>query len=228
MLPHTTLEPRDDPTFLAVIDRIVGSLVLRDRPQGVHLVHVDNWFGPKWLRYSGRGVVAFPMGYATNRVVALDDHYQDKLTFPPFTRNRIVSEHYFARTNKGEYEEQCPAHLVHRRRWRWREQKLHRRVADFGASGLFVWYSSGTVGNDRASLLVYGSIGENACAWYAGFLLREAWQIEHVKGIDPRRASDTDLRRHRRRRAMKRVEVGTVEAASPLVLADALESGASE
>lgn len=184
MLPHTTLEPRDDPTFLAVVDRVIAALVSRDRPQDVHLVHVDNWFGPKWLRYSGKGVVAFPKGYTLGIVVALDDHYQEKLTFPPFTRNRIVSEHYFARTTGGAYEEQCPAQLVHRRRWRWREQKLHRRVADFSASGLFAWYSSGSLKNDRASLLVYATSGESAYAWYAGFVLRDAWRIEHVKGVE--------------------------------------------
>jgi hypothetical protein len=177
VLPGTTLEPRDDPTFLAIIDRIIAALVLRDRPKDVHLVHVDNWFGAKWLRYSGKGVIAFPTrcasgaGPSHDPIVALDDQYQEKLTFPPFTRNRIVSEHYFARTTEGSYEEQCPPQLVHRRRWRWREQKLHRRVADFSDSAVFVWYSSGTVRNDRASLLVYRSCGESTDAWYADFTL---------------------------------------------------------
>src|SRR4051812_10758479 len=96
MFPQTVPEPRDDPAFLAVIDQILLAPVRRDRPDDVYLVHLDNWFGPKWLRYSGRGVVAFPYGYAANIVVALDDHHQDQLTFPPFTRNRVVAQHYFA------------------------------------------------------------------------------------------------------------------------------------
>jgi hypothetical protein len=184
VLPQTTVEPLDDPAFLAVIDRIVGHLVARDKPQDVHVVAIDNWFGPKWLRYSGKGVVAFPSGYAAGIEVALDDHYQEKLTFPPFTRNRIVSEHYFARLGGGSYEEQCPPQLVHRRRWRWKEQNLHRRVADFSASGLFVWYSSRTASNDRASLLIYTTSEKNAAGWYAGFASCDRWEIEHVKGID--------------------------------------------
>jgi hypothetical protein len=134
--------------------------------------------------------VRYPVRYAPGSgpahdpIVALHDHYQEKLTFPPFTRNRIVSEHYFARLAGGTYEEQCPTHLVHRRRWRWWEQTLRRRVADFSDSALFVWYASGTIGNDRASALVYASSGESTDAWYAGFVLRDVWQVEHVKGTD--------------------------------------------
>jgi hypothetical protein len=184
VFPQTSAQPHDDPAFLAVIDRLVERLAARDQPQDVRLIAIDNWFGPKWLRYSGRGVVAFPYGYAANIVVALDDHYQDKLTFPPFTRNRIVSEHYFSRVSEGSYQEQCPAHLVHRRQWRWKEERLHRRVADFSRSGLFIWYSSRTSSNDRGSLLAYASSGEQTSGWYAGLVRGQAWRIEQVKGIN--------------------------------------------
>ena len=116
--------------------------------------------------------------------MALDDHYQDKLTFPPFTHNRIVSERYFARISESMYEEQCPPHLVHRRYARWRENKLHRRVSDFSMSGLFVWYSSGSERNERASLMVYQSGANSLRAWYAVFARRGGWLLEHVKGIN--------------------------------------------
>jgi hypothetical protein len=184
MFPQTIAQPHDDPAFLAVIDRIVEGLAARAQPQDIRVIAIDNWFGPKWLRYSGKGVVAFPYGYSAGIVVALDDHYQDKLTFPPFTRNRIVSEHYFARLGNDIYEEQCPASLGHRRRWRWREQKLHRRVAGFSSSGLFVWYSSRTASNDQASLLVYTSSAEQVSGWYAGFARVNRWHIGQVKGIN--------------------------------------------
>ncbi len=184
MLPHTALEPRDDPTFLAVVDKIIAAFILRDHPQDVHLIHIDNWFGPKWLRSSGKGVVAFPHGYAAGIVSALDDHYQDKLTFPPFTRNRIVSEHYFCRAADGVYQEQCPTHLAHRRRWRWKEQNVHRRVASFSNSGFFAWYSSGTAANDRGSLMVYWSHDGAASGWYSGFMRRNGWHLDKVSGID--------------------------------------------
>lgn len=189
MFPHTVLEPKDDPAFLALVDRLLLRLVRQARPEEVYLVHIDNWFGPKWLRYSGKGVVAFPYGYAQNIVVALDDHYQDHVTFPPFTGNRVVAQYLFCHVGGGEYEEQSPPQLVHRRRWRWKEQKLHRRVANFSRSGLFVWYSSGSVTSRRGSLLVYAAREGAVAAWYAGFSERQGWQLDQVKGISREAAS---------------------------------------
>jgi hypothetical protein len=177
------LEPQDDPDFLAIVDRIILRLVRRQRPEEVYLVHIDNWFGPKWLKYSGRGVVAFPDGYAQDTVVALDDHYQDHLTFPPFSRNRVVAQNLFRHVGEGEYEEQAPEHLVHRTPRRRKEQSLHRRVADFSQSGLFIWYSSGSRMSRRASVLAYGTQGGAVTAWYAGFSERQGWQLDQVKGI---------------------------------------------
>ena len=185
MFPHTQLEPRDDPAFLNLLDKIIAGLVRTEPPEDVYLVHIDNWFGPKWLKYSGKGVVAFPYGYTNDIVVALDDHYQEQLTFPPFTRNRVVAQYYFCRLANGAYEEQSPEVPVHRKRWRWKEQTLHRRVANVTKSGLFVWYSSGTVTNRKGSLMVYAMRDGAITAWYAGFTERAVgWQLDHVKGID--------------------------------------------
>lgn len=185
MLPRTQLEPRDDPTFLAMVDRVIAGLVQNEQPDDVHLVHLNNWFGPKWLKYSGRGVVAFPEGYDVDILVALDDHYQEQLTFPPFARNRVVAQYYFCRLANGDYEEQSPQVPVHRRSWRWKEQTLHRRVANVTKSGLFIWYSSGSVTNGKGSLLVYATRDNAVAAWYAGFTERDAgWQLDRVKGTD--------------------------------------------
>jgi hypothetical protein len=38
MLPHTVLEPQDNPAFLGVVDRIIAALVRRDRPVEVYLI----------------------------------------------------------------------------------------------------------------------------------------------------------------------------------------------
>src|SRR5688500_5204884 len=185
MLPRTELEPRDDPAFLAMLDRVIAGLVQSETPDDVYLVHIDNWFGPKWLKYSGKGVVAFPDGYGVDILVALDEHYQEQLTFPPFTRNRVVAQYYFCRLADGTYEEQSPQVRVHRKRWRWKEQTLHRRVANVTKSGLFVWYSSGTVTNGKGSLMVYAMRDGAITPWYAGVTERVVgWQLDHVKGID--------------------------------------------
>jgi hypothetical protein len=182
MLPHTVLEPRDDPAFLAVVDRLVAAVVRRDRPEEVYLVHIDNWFDQKWLGYSGSGVSAFPGGYPWF-LTAKEEHRQDHLTFPPFTPSRVVAQYLFCRIGDEVYEEQAPAHLIHREERQRSAKSLHRRVTDFSRSGLFVWYSSGSAANRRGSLLVYSVREGDVAAWYAGFSERQGWKLDQVKGI---------------------------------------------
>jgi hypothetical protein len=185
MMPHTFLEPRDDPAFLATIDQIVGACVRRDAPQEVYVVHVNNWFGPKWLRFSGNGRVGFFYGCVTPDT-ALDGFRREQLTFPPFTPNRIVAEYYFCRTGPVVYEEQAAARLVHPRVRRHGALNLNRRVAAFAPSAQFFWYSSGTAGADRGCLMAYAVRDSIALSpWYVS-LRRDLgrWGIERATGID--------------------------------------------
>ena len=74
----------------------------------MYLIHIDNWFNRKWLRYSGYGVVAFPDGYPWI-LVAKEEHHQKQLTFPPFTPNRVVAQYLFCRVAEAVYEEHARA-----------------------------------------------------------------------------------------------------------------------
>jgi hypothetical protein len=183
MLPHTFVEPQDDPAFLAVVDRIVAALVHRDQPADVFLVHIDNWFDHKWLRYSGTGIVDMAECYPFFDV-ALDGHSQEQLTFPPFAPSRVVAQYLFSKLTDGSYAEQAPPRLVHQRRRERSAKNLHRRVADFNRSGMFVWYSSGSALNRRGSLLVYSAREGMVDGWYAGFAERGGWFVDQVKGAN--------------------------------------------
>ena len=102
MFPHTILEPQDDPAFLTIVDRIVGNLVRQNCPDEVHLIHIDNWFDRKWLRFSGYGLVPFLRGNPY-REVAKEEYNQDQKTFPPFTPNRVVAQYLFCHMADGHY-----------------------------------------------------------------------------------------------------------------------------
>lgn len=186
MMPHTFLEPRDDPAFLAAIDRLIGSCVRQEAPQEVHLVHVDNWFGPKWLRFSGKGRVGF-YGCVTPDT-ALDAFRREQLTFPPFSPNRIVAQHYFCRTGPAVYEEQTAPRLVHRSARRPSSENLNKRIVDFAPSAQFFWYSSGTASTDRGCVMTYAvRDGATDVPWYAS-LRREGarWAVDRAAGVDVR------------------------------------------
>jgi hypothetical protein len=182
MLPHTQQEPRDDSAFLAAVDRIIASIVTRDRPEEVYLVHIDNWFDHKWLRYSGYGAVPFHGGLSIH--TAKKEHYQDYLTFPPFTPNRVVAQYLFCRVADCDYEEQAMPYLIHRRERERSSRNLNRRVARFSGSALFVWYSSGSISSRRGSVMVYSAREGDTHAWYACFSDRQGWQLDQVKGTD--------------------------------------------
>jgi hypothetical protein len=182
MFPQTILEPQDDPQFLAVVDRLIAGLAQRDRPEEIRTIVIDNWFDHKWLRYSGYGIVALHGN--PWMPVAKEEHRQDQLTFPPFPPNRVVAEYFFARGSNGEYDEQAAVHLVHARHRQRSSRNIHRRVAAFCKSGLFVWYSSGSAANQKGSAMVYSVDKGVTAAWYAAWSVRSGWQLDRVKGVD--------------------------------------------
>ncbi len=180
MAPVTFAKPDDAPAFLADIDQVIAGLVEQHAPEEIYLVRIVNWFDHRWLRFSGIGRVPF---HGVSIHTALDEFHQEQLTFPPFTPNRVATQHYFARTTGGQFEEQAPARLIHARACEHSARNLHRRVADFSRSAVFVWFSSHSAVNGRGSVMVYTVCSRHVEAWYAGFRHDEKWRLEQVKGI---------------------------------------------
>jgi hypothetical protein len=171
----------DDPAFLGMVEGVVDAVVRTDEPAEVYVVHTDNWFNHRWLRYSGLGRVGF---FGSLKVdTALDPIWRDRLTFPPFTPNRVLAEHYFRRSPRGGYAPRPAPRVVHR--W-WRRGhsawNLQRRVRDFARSAAFFWLSSNTAANRRGSLMTYTSRDGAVAAWYASFHLDAAWRLGLAKG----------------------------------------------
>ncbi len=181
MAPETFAEPDDDPAFLACVDRIIAGLIGRHRPEELYLVRIANWFDHKWLRYSGIGRVAFQGGLLIH--TALDEFRQEQITFPPFTPNRVVTQHYFCRTTRGDFEEQAPAQLVHRTERAHSAKNLHRRIADVGRSAVFLWFSSRSAPNGRGSVMAYSIGSPDVDAWYAALRHDTGWRLGQVKGV---------------------------------------------
>jgi len=180
MTPETFAEPDDDPAFLACVDRLIAGLVEHHAPEEVYLVRIANWFDYKWLGFSGIGRVPFP-GVSIH--TALGEFRQEQVTFPPFTPNRVVTQHYFCRTTHGDFEEQAPAHLLHRTVREHSARNLQRRVADFSHSAVFIWFSSHSAANRRGSVMVYTVRSRQVDAWYAPLQHDVGWRLGRVKGV---------------------------------------------
>ena len=103
---------------------------------------VDNWFDVKWLGFAGKKKVNIDTGIsAIDSEVVPCWKLSDKVTIPPFTPNRIVSQkHFIFKDRKFNQAEKAakPVHIIETRR---SSENLKNRVVDFSESGLFIWFS---------------------------------------------------------------------------------------
>lgn len=146
----------DDPSFIALLDLLVGRLVLRESPEGLRLIKIDNWFDHKWLMFSGR-------------------------TFPPFTPNSVALQRSFARV--GDDYVEVPRRVPYRAEKQPSGANMQRRVQDFSRSACFVWYSGNTIANGRGSVMVYSVKADQVECWFAAFNREQEWKLGATKGI---------------------------------------------
>jgi hypothetical protein len=174
--------PTDDSRFITLLNSLVRGLVQAATPQELWIIQIDNWFDHKWLRFSGIGTVDFKFPAFMNRYDgALDEFYQERLTFPPFTPNRVLGQWSFVRV-EDDYVEAPLRSLPHPSEKRASEANLHRRVDAFSSSACFVWYSARTLANGRASVTVYSVAGDRVETWFAAFNREQVWKLHATKG----------------------------------------------
>jgi hypothetical protein len=178
ILPEIT----DDNDFIKLLNSLLGKLLGQDCPQRLWIIQNDNWFDHKWLRFSGKGAVDFQFPAFMNRFDrALEEFYQDKITFPPFNPNRVPRQWSYIRQDNDYREFPLPVlpHSTDKT-----SPNLHRRIQDIVSTGCFVWYSANTLSNGRASVMVYTVNAETSDCWFAAFSRDEAWALGATKGIN--------------------------------------------
>jgi hypothetical protein len=177
-------KPNDDSQFVELVSRIISGLVNDKFPEEIFVIQIDNWFDHKWLNFSGIGRVTFSEAIAlSDPDTALDEFWQDKITFPPFSPNRIVAEYGFLRDERGDCHPSNLAPYVHSRERASSCENLHKRAVDFASSAVFVWFSSHTKSNRRGSVMVYEVSGSEVHTWFASFSKEEAWELMQTEEI---------------------------------------------
>jgi ankyrin repeat protein len=168
----------DDPPFISIVYRIVEKIVASHDPQELFVTAIDNWFDHKWL--------GFPHGLS--RLLRQSDDSSKKsrsrrLTVPSFTAGRILRQSYFRRDDKTRSLVRHAKHVaLHKTQKHPGENR--QKILKISESGLFLWYSSNTKKNDRASVMVYSVKAGAIEAWYASFSKGSGWKLDSVKGID--------------------------------------------
>ncbi len=169
--------PGDDEEFLAIVGRLLDQLART--ADDLHLVRIDNWFGPKWLGFSGKVLGA--VGVHT-------DVDRGAVVVPPFSPGRVLWERHLSSAG-GEY---FPVHSP----WtfhgeRSSESNMTRRLSHFQSSGHFVWFSGGSRPNARGSVMVVSLDGEEQDAYFIEFTKSGgSWRVGSQAGKSPMPASD--------------------------------------
>jgi hypothetical protein len=185
IIPREATET-DDSKLTDILYAIVDGILAQHQPKELYITAIDNCFDHKWLRFSGIGVVPIEFPAFMNRAdAALDEFSQDKVTLPAFSPNRIIRQNYFRRDGRTSvYVKQARHTLLHKKQRESSSKNLHRRIEHISDSGLFVWYSSNTLSQERASMMVYAVKNGEIEAWFASFRRAAHWKLHFTKGID--------------------------------------------
>jgi hypothetical protein len=172
----------DDNDFVASLNAIIAGASRLHSPSAVWVIHVDNWFDHKWLRFSGNGAVGADVTSFLKESVK-KSFWQDGLTFPPFSPERITEQWSFGLSG-GEYVELPLPSLPQRGERSATWSNLNRRIENWGVSALYVWYSGNTLKNQRGSIMLY-CIGESApICWFASFHNHKGpWVVDKTKDV---------------------------------------------
>ncbi len=183
MIVDIPIKDGDNKKYLTAVNSLIATLVKERAPKDLQVTRINKWFDHKWLKYSGKGRVAYDCYPISD--TSLDPLWKDKLTFPPFNPRQIGQQIHWERQDNGTYgSSKKEPKWVHKHRLQSSAGNLNNRVADFTESGLFVWFTSNTDKNMHGSILVYLVDGDEVMAWYASFKQQTEWIVDKTKGIE--------------------------------------------
>lgn len=170
-MPRIHSADADDPAFLQLVSNLVESLTQREGFERLHLIHVDNWFDHKWLRFGG-----LPMQHVA------EWKRGERLTPPAFHPNRILSQQDFERDDTAAaWREIAPKTEVHPHIESG--TNLQRRVSGVAPDAALVWYTGNTRPNRRGALMAYVPSEGGYHTWYAGLVAGPEWKVDRAREI---------------------------------------------
>jgi hypothetical protein len=151
---------------------MANGVIRRHAPETLVLIKIDNYFGSKWLGFSGKALGALGVWHNP------DYHPANNIRIPPFVPNRVVSQRRFAGPDYKEIDggrpvhKQIPAGVA-----------LNRRAASAVPGAALVWYSGESKATGRGALMAYVPEGSSYWPWYTSFEAGEPWCVTETLGI---------------------------------------------
>lgn len=169
----------DDPDFLELVRLLLSGLVQVEAPRAVALVKVGRRFSKRWRGFNGRWRRAS----------------REVLCIPPFTPAQVVSEQRFAsaEAGPGHYRPEPHAPRIHRDERS--AEDCPRLISREYPHSAWLWYSGGTINEDRASIMVYLDGRGGQTSWHLEFehaveQNSKQWRLSKQVGIGTKRVAD--------------------------------------
>ncbi len=164
-----TTNKDDDADFISLTQRLIHGIVSTRRLDDYCVVRIDNWFGDRWLNFSGK------------TLGALGVHKPTRVTFPPLVPSRVRS-YTLSRFDATEddycaVEEGQPVH-----KWQSSGTNLQNFVESAFPESSFFWFSGNSGANRRGSVMGYVSGNGECWTWYLEFRKDTEWK--QSKGIN--------------------------------------------
>lgn len=161
----------DHPDFISIIMRIVNESLMKYQPCELYLIHIDNWFDHKWLKFSGKSSGVAPI-------------WKRRTTVPAFTPNRVLKESYYLKKpGEKDYRKGTLKKPLHQ--YYPAKGSTRYYLDELTESGVFLWYSGASKTNKIGSVMVYIETQEHCDQWYASFNLKDTWKLNKTKRISP-------------------------------------------
>jgi len=148
----------DAPDFVRQVEQVANGVIRLHAPETLVMIKIDNFFGSKWLGFSGKPLGAlsiwFNPSYNPAAIVRV----------PPFVPNRVVSQRKFS---SPTYEEIDCGESIHKQMPS--RVALKRRVASVAPKSSLLWYSGKSEATGRGALMAYVPAGDSYWLWYAAF-----------------------------------------------------------
>jgi hypothetical protein len=183
---YLPLNDEDDNLFIDGARLILSGCLKSLKPDDLYITHTDNWFGSKWLGFSGKKIVKGPKSGVPNYKPFLDHRVEvlsARRTLPPFEPNRVLSQNYFRSHSTGKYIHRGTGKILYFHQQSMSDN-LKRFVDEISDSGIFFWYSGNSHKNKAGSLMLCFNVADAKGAFYVSFEKQKDWIVKTVKGTD--------------------------------------------
>jgi hypothetical protein len=169
-----TADTDDAPDFVRRVEQVANGVIRLHAPETLVLIKIDNFFGSKWLGFSGKALGAigvwFNPSYNPASVVRI----------PPFVPNRVVSQRRFSAPTFEEIDCGKPIHKRMPSR-----VALNHTAATAAPKSALIWYSGESKITGRGAVMAYVPAGDSYWLWYAALETGESWSVTETLDIKP-------------------------------------------